>query len=130
MSHAAPGVRRSVGGMAHGDTYTVQRGDTLSGIAAEQLGDADRWPEIFALNRDIIDDPNKIRPGQELTLPDETPSGPPPRVYTVRSGDTLSSIARKQLGDAERWPEIFELNGDVISDPDEIFPGQVLLIPA
>lgn len=115
--------------MANGHTYTVQSGDTLSGIAADQLGDADRWPEVFALNRDIIDDPNKIRPGQVLTLPG-APTGPPPRIYTVREADTLSSIAKKQLGDADRWPEIFELNGDVISDPDEIFPGQVLLIPA
>ncbi len=116
--------------MTTGLTYTVRRGDTLSGIAEEQLGDADRWPEIFALNRDVIEDPNKIFPGQVLTLPDETPSGPPPRVYTVRRGDTLSGIARKQLGDASRWPEIFELNRDVIDDPDQIFPGQVLLIPA
>jgi nucleoid-associated protein YgaU len=115
--------------MAHGHTYTVRQGDTLSGIAAEQLGDADRWPEIFALNRDVIDDPDMIRPGQQLRLPDEDPTGPPPRVYTVRRGDTLSSIAKKHLGDANRWPEIFELNQEVISDPDEIFPGQVLLIP-
>jgi nucleoid-associated protein YgaU len=55
---------------------------------------------------------------------------PPPRLYTVRQGDTLSGIAKKQLGDANRWPEIFELNGEVISDPDLIFPGQVLVLPA
>jgi nucleoid-associated protein YgaU len=39
-------------------------------------------------------------------------------------------IAKKQLGDANRWPEIFELNREVISDPDRIFPGQVLVLPA
>lgn len=115
--------------MANGFTHTVQPGDTLSGIAAEQLGDAARWPEIFALNRHIVEDPNKIFPGQVLTLPDSTPTGPPSRVYTVRKGDTLSAIAKTHLGDASRWPEIFELNRDVVDDPDRIFPGQVLLIP-
>ena len=115
--------------MANGNTYTVKSGDTLSGIAAEQLGDADRWPEIFALNRDVIEDPDKIFPGQVLTLPAATPTDPPPRIYTVRRGDTLSGIAEKELGDASRWPEIFELNRDVIDDPDKIFPGQLLLLP-
>ncbi len=49
--------------------YVVQRGDTLSGIADQQLGDADRWPEIFDLNRALISDPDKISPGQVLALP-------------------------------------------------------------
>lgn len=116
--------------MANGRSYEVQPGDTLSGIAEEQLGDASRWPEIFVLNRDIISDPDEIFPGQVLTLPGDDPEHPPPRLYTVRAGDTLSGIAKKKLGDAGRWPEIFELNRDVISDPDEIFPGQVLVLPS
>ena len=115
--------------MAHEQTYTVQRGDTLSGIAEEQLGDASRWPEIFVLNRHIISDPDEIRPGQELTLPSDPP-GNTPVIYKVRRGDTLSAIARRELGDADRWREIFELNRDVIDDPDEIFPGQLLALPA
>ncbi len=49
--------------------YVVQSGDTLSEIAAAQLGQADRWSEIFELNRALINDPNKISPGQVLTLP-------------------------------------------------------------
>jgi peptidoglycan hydrolase-like protein with peptidoglycan-binding domain len=49
-------------------------------------------------------------------------------VYVVQSGDTLSEIAQEQLGDASRWREIFELNRALISDPDEIFPGQVLVL--
>jgi nucleoid-associated protein YgaU len=55
---------------------------------------------------------------------------PPPRIYIVQSGDTLSSIAREKLGDANRWPEIFALNRDVISNPDRILPGQVLVLPS
>ena len=111
-------------------TYVVEPGDTLFGIAAEQLGDGDRWPEIFALNRDQIGNPDLIFPGQVLILPDRSSSGPVPRVYTVRPGDTLSKIARRELGDANRWPEIFELNRSIINNPNVIFPGQVLLLPA
>ena len=111
-------------------TYTVKPGDTLSGIAQDQLGDADRWPEIFVLNRASIRNPDLIFPGQVLILPGDTPMDPPPRIYIVQSGDTLSSIAREKLGDADRWPEIFALNGDVISNPDRILPGQVLVLPS
>ncbi|MGH2746218.1 MAG: peptidoglycan-binding protein [Gammaproteobacteria bacterium] len=50
-------------------------------------------------------------------------------VYVVQQGDTLSSIAEHQLGDAELWSEIFELNKDLIADPDKIRPGQVLALP-
>ena len=116
--------------MANGASYTVQPGDTLSGIAQQNLGDANRWPEIFVLNRGIIRDPDRISPGQVLVLPGDTPMDPPPRLYTVRSGDTLSGIAQQHLGEANRWREIFELNGEVISDPNRIFPGQVLVLPA
>ena len=49
-------------------------------------------------------------------------------VYVVQSGDTLSEIAQKQLGDASRWQEIFELNRALVSDPDQISPGQVLVL--
>jgi nucleoid-associated protein YgaU len=110
-------------------TYTVKPGDTLSGIAQQQLGDADRWPEIFVLNRASIRDPDLISPGQVLILPGDTPMDPPPRIYIVQRGDTLSGIAQEKLGDADRWPEIFALNRDVISNPDRISPGQVLVLP-
>ena len=49
--------------------------------------------------------------------------------YTVESGDTLSSIAERLLGDADRWRAIFQANRDQIEDPDRIFPGQVLRVP-
>jgi len=49
-------------------------------------------------------------------------------VHVVERGDTLSGIAEQRLGDSGRWPEIFELNRDLIS-PDEIFPDHVLALP-
>ncbi|MFE1776419.1 LysM peptidoglycan-binding domain-containing protein [Streptomyces sp. NPDC059008] len=54
---------------AHETTYTVEAGDSLTGIADEQLGDADRWHDIYARNRDTISDPDLIYPGQRVDLP-------------------------------------------------------------
>ena len=50
-------------------TYIVRTGDTLSAIAQRILGAGNRWPEIHALNRDRVKDPNLILPGWELKLP-------------------------------------------------------------
>ena len=52
------------------------------------------------------------------------------QTYTVKSGDTLSKIAKELLGNANAYPQIFEANRDQLSDPDKIKPGQVLKIPA
>jgi peptidoglycan hydrolase-like protein with peptidoglycan-binding domain len=49
--------------------YPVQRGDTLSGIAEQELGDADRWPEIHDLNKTLVSNPDRISAGQVLTMP-------------------------------------------------------------
>ncbi len=49
--------------------------------------------------------------------------------YTVKSGDSLSKIAKAHYGDANKYPVIFEANRPMLSDPDKIYPGQVLRIP-
>ena len=49
--------------------------------------------------------------------------------YEVVSGDSLSKIAKAQYGDAMKYPVIFEANKPMLSDPDKIYPGQVLRIP-
>jgi len=51
------------------------------------------------------------------------------KMYTVKSGDTLSAIAKNFYGDANRYNEIFEANRPMLSDPNMIYPGQVLRIP-
>ena len=50
--------------------------------------------------------------------------------HTVQSGDTLSAIAKRVYGDANKYPAIFEANKPMLSDPNKIYPGQVLRIPA
>jgi LysM repeat protein len=53
----------------------------------------------------------------------------PGRMYTVKSGDTLSKIAKAELGDAAKYPQLFEANRPMLKDPNKIYPGQVLRVP-
>lgn len=50
-------------------TYTVKAGDTLSAIAKQHLGDANKYMKIYEANRDQLSDPDKIKPGQVLKIP-------------------------------------------------------------
>jgi nucleoid-associated protein YgaU len=50
--------------------------------------------------------------------------------YTVQKGDTLSHIAKHFYGKPGKWHAIYDANRDQLNDPDKIFPGQVLKIPA
>lgn len=52
------------------------------------------------------------------------------QTYEVQSGDTLSKIAKQFYGDANQYNKIFEANQPMIKDADEIYPGQMLRIPA
>ena len=99
------------------NTYTVQAGDTLSGIASKY---GTTYQELAALNG--IADPNVIYVGQVLKVTGSAVG----RTYTVQSGDSLWQIAQSQLGNGARYQEIKALNG--LSD-DTIYPGQVLQLP-
>ncbi|AVY65235.1 MULTISPECIES: LysM peptidoglycan-binding domain-containing protein [Xanthomonas translucens group] len=52
------------------------------------------------------------------------------QIYVVKSGDSLSKIAKLHYGDGNAWTRIFEANRDVLDDPDKIYPGQTLKLPA
>ncbi|SEP88899.1 Nucleoid-associated protein YgaU, contains BON and LysM domains [Hyunsoonleella jejuensis] len=55
---------------------------------------------------------------------------PEAQFHTVESGDTLGKIAKTYYGNAMKYPVIFEANKPMLKDPDKIYPGQVLRIPA
>lgn len=55
---------------------------------------------------------------------------PEAQLYDVKSGDSLSKIAKQFYGDANKYNLIFEANRPMLKDPDEIYPGQKLRIPA
>jgi hypothetical protein len=57
-------------------------------------------------------------------------AAPEAQFYEVKSGDTLSKIAKQFYGDANKYNQIFEANRPMLKDPDEIYPGQRLRIPA
>lgn len=52
------------------------------------------------------------------------------QMYTVQRGDSLSKIAKEYYGDPMKYPAIFEANKPMLENPDLIYPGQVLRIPA
>jgi len=51
------------------------------------------------------------------------------RTYTVVAGDSLSKIAKKVYGKSSKWKVIFDANRDVLTNPDLIYPDQVLKVP-
>ncbi|MFC5094432.1 LysM peptidoglycan-binding domain-containing protein [Amycolatopsis plumensis] len=120
-------------------THVVIPGDSLTKIAAGELGSAARYQEIYDLNRGArqpdgrsLQNPGLLRPGWVLRLPHDSDC----EEVVVRPGQTLTQIAREQLSDARRYREIFDLNrerpqptGHRLDDPDAIHPGDVLRIP-
>jgi len=55
---------------------------------------------------------------------------PEARFHTVIKGDTLGKVAKQYYGNAMKYPLIFDANKPMLSDPDKIYPGQVLRIPS
>ena len=101
---------------ANSDVYIVQRGDTLSGIAAKY---GTTYQKLASYNG--IANPNIINVGQKIAIP-----GSGVRTYTVKSGDSLWAIAAKQLGDGSRYNEIKTMNG---LTSNTIHAGDVLKLP-
>jgi len=143
---AAPRVNPAPlnGGLAGAPrTYTVKAGDTLGEIARRELGSAKRWEEIQTLNGSL--DPKRLRAGMTIKLPGAqaatgnvpssngavaTPAAQPragARTYTVKSGDTLGEIAKRELGSAQRWAEIQALNPGL--NPNRMVVGAELVLP-
>ena len=67
---AAAAAASASGGSGRGRTYTVAAGDSLSKIAKNFYGNASQYMKIFEANKDKLSDPDKIKPGQVLTIPD------------------------------------------------------------
>jgi len=133
--------------------YVVQRGDSFARIARTRLGAESRWQEIAALNPKV--DPKSLNVGQKLLLPAGAAKTTAPRAIEpkpvakslvkpvvsskteksatssraciVQKGDTLRSIARRELGDERRWKEIASANPGL--DPARLAIGMRLKLP-
>jgi nucleoid-associated protein YgaU len=86
---------------------------------------------VYQLDKDMLWDAIKSTPGWEkdVVADFKVANKDILGVYTVRSGDTLSKIAKKYLDNPNRYNEIFNLNKDILKDPDHINVGQKLKIP-
>lgn len=133
--------------------HDVKPGETMTAIAQHYYGDATLVHALAAYNG--LTDPNALRANHRLRIPksadalratqtrsstqpsrtSQPPAAQQPQkpvvytTYTVQRGDTLSELSLKLLGTSRRWRELYELNRDVISDPDNLLAGTVLKVP-
>ena len=94
-------------------------------VTARGKVDTQETAEKVILTVGNVADVEKVDNQLEVTNPE-----PEAVFHTVVSGDYLSKIAKKHYGDASKYHAIFEANKPMLSDPDKIYPGQVLRIPA
>ncbi|TGB15554.1 LysM peptidoglycan-binding domain-containing protein [Streptomyces sp. MZ04] len=161
-AHAPPTAKTSAPVEKYsGPTHTVKARESLWELAEHYLSSGADWHRIVEANKGasqadgsvITQDTTVLRPGWVLRLPADAAPAPSadtngmqtqterttasPTSHTVRPGETLSSIAQDELGEANAYPEIVELNdgvqqpdGATLTDPDEIYPGWKLKLPA
>jgi len=139
--------------------HKVEQGQTLYEIAEHYYGKGEYWRSIREANPTVVDRRGHVSAGARLLIPNKagriraqalTPTdeereaavgdagrasttGTPriTRTYTVRAGDTLSSIAAEQLGDEKLWYDLYEANREVLDDgPDSLSQGKTLTLPA
>lgn len=137
-------------------THEIQSGDALSKIASAAYGSASPGIVKALAAYNGLDDPGLIQKGQTIRIPPvellinpgdrpapartaqnasrraaiERPAANDAGVYTVKAGDTLSRIARNELGQETRWTEILKLNRDRLKSPDRLTEGMKLRMPA
>ncbi len=112
--------------------HVVRAGDDLWSLAERYYGDGRDWRKIATANPKILTGgPDRLHIGWRLKIPDagDAVSDESRRMMTVRRGDTLSSIAERELGSASHWMEIFRANRGQLSDPDELPVGVRLVLP-
>jgi LysM repeat protein len=130
-----------------GLTHKVKKGDMLVRLARQYYGSERYWTVIRDANPGV--NPDALPLGVELAIPhpdkvlsagrsrtrSDTPARSPAATtdgssYTVRKGDTLSTIALRTLGSKEKWRRIYDANREKIGgNPDRLDEGMVLRIP-
>ncbi|MBI9017941.1 MAG: LysM peptidoglycan-binding domain-containing protein [Phycisphaerae bacterium] len=130
-------------------THTVADGENLTEISIKYYGskEGNRWVNVTRIhkaNLSVIPSMDDLKPGQKLIIPaidgvlssnnSSAARAVSPvavnKTYTVVDGDRLYTIAKRLLGNGNRYHEIIKLNSAKIRNADEIIPGMVLVIPA
>jgi LysM repeat protein len=104
----------------------------FNGTVATEAERSEIWNAIKTIptwEKDIVADIKVTGGTTPGTATAKAPAAPVAKTYTVKAGDTLSGIAKSQLGNTGAYMKIFELNKDQLTDPDKIKPGQVLKLP-
>jgi nucleoid-associated protein YgaU len=128
-----------------GRVYTVKSGDTLMSIAGHELGSSKKWSEIAKANEDVLHGSTALKVGMKLQIPgdaggsatvasrDPAPSAGAAatgvREYVVKSGDTLWSIAKSEMGGESFLKDLRAANQDVLRGSDSLKIGMKLTIP-
>jgi len=131
----------------------VQPGDNYWKISRRAYGTTQYFSALALYNHNRVGDPKKLRPGMKVLLPDAEllekkypklfPDSSPRRrkpggyfvqpdgtaAYRIGEKDTLSQIAQKHLGRSSRWIQIYRLNPNVLSNPNRLKPGTVIILP-
>jgi nucleoid-associated protein YgaU len=121
--------------VAAGNVEGVQQVDDRIRVAPFESEAAEPAPSPSGSTPDSnLDAPSESAAAEPLPIdpePTESAKEPEPEstFYTVQSGDTLSGIAKAQYGSAGLYVKIFEANQPMLTDPNKIYPGQVLRIP-
>jgi len=123
MAHNKPGDDKSLLGSIFGRDQDKPDFSNVRGGARTTETGGDGRPDFSNVQ-------SGTRSTEQITGGSGGGGGLGERSYTVESGDTLSHIAKAHYGNAGKWRAIYEANRDQIDDPDRIFPGQVLRIPA
>ena len=146
------GGRGVPSGVQAGKSHTVVSGDSAFKIARQYLGDGKYWKKIIDANPKAFAADGQVKVGSMVVIPSfEAPapsmktmppvepkpsptrlaSKPAPRKpYTIRKGDTLHSIAKRELGSARRADEIMKLNKTLIKDPEALVVGVAIVLPS
>ena len=123
--------------------HTVAKGETLSAIAKTYYGTTTKWRMIRDANRDKIPDPNRLKVGVKIVIPNVA-AAPPTRLvpvnigttgtatvrkHKVAAGETLSSISKKYYGSEGKWRRIYDANRSALPSPNRLRQGMELVIP-
>ncbi len=100
----------------------VKYDDGVATVTGKAKSQADRERVVLALGN--TDGVAQVDDQMAVASPE-----PEAKLYTVQKGDSLSKIAKEVYGDAMKYPVIFEANKPMLTDPNLIYPGQVLRIP-
>lgn len=135
------------------DICEVRPGDNYWKISRRMYGTSRYFSALALYNRHRVRDPKKLRPGMKVLIPDalvledkypelfrdsepreQAPGGyfvqrDGTPAYRIGERDTLSEIAQKHLGRSSRWIQIYRLNRNVLSNPNRLKPGTVIILP-